>query len=57
MIKIVMLVCVLICFGVFCGLQGQRLAKRKQKIADFVPKSRKSNLVTLYCEKASPMAN
>ena len=49
--KTVMLVCVLFSFGVCCGLQGQRLVKRKQKIADFAPKSRKSKLASLYCQR------
>ena len=41
--------CVLTCFMVYGGLQGQKMIKNKPKIADFAPKSLKSNLVHLYC--------
>ena len=42
-------VCVLTCCRVYGGLQGKKMIKNRPKIADFAPKSLKSNLVHLYC--------
>ena len=53
MMKTVMLV-------YFWGLlwsPGPKIGQKEAKKAVFAPKSRKSNLVTLYCAKASGMAN
>ena len=47
--------CILTCFGVNGVLQGWKLVKNKQKMADFAPKSQISDLVSLYCAGTSPM--
>ena len=39
---------ILACFGVYGGLQGWNWSKIGQKIANFAPKSRKSNQMPLY---------
>ena len=53
-IKTDMPACVLTCFRVYGGLQDQRFVKNKPKIADFAPKSLKSNLAHLYCTETYP---
>ena len=54
MMEIDMPVCVLPYLGVYGSLQGQKLIKNEPKIADFAPKSFKSNPVPLYCADTSP---